>query len=389
MLCSMIYSLRQRLEELERTAGMPPGGDATTESANGGFSPVDGAQVHRGSDTMDELLLPVSETVEDTTGPCPLLINNTSIHHHRDEAESSHSVSVTSRLPNTSPDTAPSQCIQPGSFERLMQPIEVVIDRRTDVSPGAGSLLPSDEAALPAEVESPPCHNMTSCTCDRLLDTVQWRLPLRRRADELVAIFFARFNRMFPILHRPTFMAQYETLWESRFGLTGSPRKGHSSCTKLCKQKSKGKLFSATVNAVFSLAALFSSRNPEHNAFAAREFFNFAEGIDILDLLDNELGLESVQLVLLMALYLQSTERFSKCWNMAGLAIRMAQNMGLHFGPAEARSRRLLQSWSTQLECEMRARVWHCCVILEWYAPSPRGLFDGMGAPSLSMPQID
>jgi hypothetical protein len=82
-------------------------------------------------------------------------------------------------------------------------------------------------------------------------------------------------------------------------------------------------------------------------------------------LMNEEVGLEFVQLILLMAFYLQSTEKYSKCWNMAGLALRMAQNMGLHFSVAEARKRGLLAPLPTQLECEMRTRVWFVCVLLE------------------------
>ncbi len=202
----------------------------------------------------------------------------------------------------------------------------------------------------------------TMCMCGELLDSLNWHLPRRVQADRLVAIYFARHARMFPVLHRPTFMRQYQALWEesSRVG----PRR---PCPGLCRQKSKGKMFSATVNTVFALAALFSSRDPEHNASYSAEFFRMAETVDILSLLGGEVGLEMIQLVLLMAFYLQSTERFSKCWNVAGLALRMAQNAGLHLGLTEARKRGLLSPCPTQLECEMRARVWYACILLETY----------------------
>ncbi|CAM1509552.1 Fc.00g032910.m01.CDS01 [Cosmosporella sp. VM-42] len=257
-----------------------------------------------------------------------------------------------------------SQCIKPSNFERLMKPIGLAIDRRssTDASKSTASVLLSD-CATPRSPEAtstaPPAR--ARCVCDRLIDAVQWHLPLRREADSLIAIYFARHARMFPVLHRPKFLKQYESLWGSR----PDPEKSVQSCVGLCKQKSKGRLFPATVNAVFALAALFSSRHPERNASYAAEFFRLAESIDILDLLNEEVGLEFVQLVLLMAFYLQSTERFSKCWNMAGLALRMAQNMGLHFSIAEAKNRGLLACFPTQLECEMRTRVWHACILLE------------------------
>lgn len=253
---------------------------------------------------------------------------------------------------------ADSGCIEPCGFEQLMPPI----DPRADVRITSTSLskwVDSPRTSMAMHKSS------TGCKCDRSLESMRCRLPLRRHADNLVAIYFSRHQRMIPVLHEPTFMKQYHALWESTSTNSHGNMQRLSSCLGLCKQKSKGSLFPATLNAVFSLAALFASRNSEDNAEQAREFFRLAESIDIFQALDGEVGIELVQLVLLLGCYLQSTERFSKCWNVGGLAIRMAQNMGLHLSIPEARKRGLLSSSSTQLDCEMRARVWYGCVILE------------------------
>ena len=82
-----------------------------------------------------------------------------------------------------------------------------------------------------------------------------------------------------------------------------------------------------------------------------------AQQVDLLDIIDDEMGIELVQLLLLMGFYLQSTERFSECWNITGLAICMAQNMGLQLNPHEARRKGLLTSCPTQLESKIRIRV--------------------------------
>ncbi len=124
----------------------------------------------------------------------------------------------------------------------------------------------------------------------------------------------------------------------------------------------------ATVVSVASshtFGSLFSTRSLEDNTTRAESIYRMAQGINILEIMDDEVGIEPVQVGLLMANYLQSTERLSKCWNVAGLAIRMAQNMGLHFEVAEARKRELLAPFSTQLEAEIRTRVWYECVLLD------------------------
>ncbi|BEI83411.1 hypothetical protein CcaverHIS002_0400150 [Cutaneotrichosporon cavernicola] len=202
------------------------------------------------------------------------------------------------------------------------------------------------------------------CTCDRFLRTTQWTLPLRRQADDLVRLYFTRVHRTYTILHRPTFMKQYEQLWEpAPSGTELSPYA--SNCLGLCRQKGLDKTFPAMVNVVFALASLFGPNPPEQNSARAEAFFNVTQQIDLLDVIDEDGGIELVQLLLLMGYYLQTTEKFSKCWNIAGLAIRMAQNMGLQLSPNDARRKGCPTPSLTQREVEMRVRVWYGCVLLD------------------------
>lgn len=359
----MIQSLRARLEELERNvgAGMPPRDTVQPQAlaqASYVLKTTDSASADRDRPDKDR-----SEAEAALFAHSPPAID-VDMFNDPDKSPAPAASSPTLQHPSVvKQNRYPSRCIEPSNFEQLMKPIGLAIDRRTDASKSPASAVPSDCGMSPSPEASTPPSAWINCGCHRLLDAVRCHLPLRRQADSLVAIYFARHARMFPVLHRPTFMTQYEALWESR---ADAERDGQR-CVRICKQKSKGKLFPATVNTVFALAGLFSSRHPERNVSYAAEFFRLAEAIDILDLLNDEVGLEFVQLALLMAFYLQSTERFSKCWNMAGFALRMAQNMGLHFSFAEARKRGLLPSPPTQLECEMRTRVWYACILVETY----------------------
>ncbi|KAK4199005.1 putative transcriptional activator [Triangularia verruculosa] len=212
--------------------------------------------------------------------------------------------------------------LEPIGVERLMRPIDQVIriGARASASPSSGNPAP------------PAPHR---CCCDRLLGVgaATWSLPLRRHADELVELYFHRVHRSYPILHEPTFRSQYRQLWEP-----SQPN-----------------------------AASWFAPGPstEENKARASSFFSMTQKFDLLEIIDEEVGIESVQLLLLMGFYLQSTERFSKCWNITGLAIRMAQNMSLHLTPHDARRKGLLLSCPSQLEEEMRVRVWYGCVLLD------------------------
>ncbi|KAK4447154.1 fungal-specific transcription factor domain-containing protein [Podospora aff. communis PSN243] len=241
--------------------------------------------------------------------------------------------SIAAPMYRTPPPPLPPR-LEPTSVERLMRPIDQAL-----------SETPSSHAA-PA-----------GCMGDNLglgpAPPQRWSLPLRCDADELVCIYFARVHRMYPILHQPTFLQQYKSLWE--------PATLHSRQLQVTLDKT----FPAVANAVFALASLFAVGIPEQNSARASTYFNTAQQINLLDIIDEDVGIELVQLLLLMGFYLQSTERYSKCWNITGLAVRMAQNMGLQLSVQEARRRGLLRSWPSQLHTEMRIRVWYGCVLLD------------------------
>ena len=231
-----------------------------------------------------------------------------------------------------------------------MGPIDKAIGSKTDGSPLRTASDVLKTATSPEYVHM----DSASCACNRLLEASKWHMPLRRHADDLVNLYFTRVHRMYPILHEHTFKKHYECFWRS------IPAKGKTTqgeCTGLCKQKSQGKTFPRMVHAVFSLSSLFRSGTPEENMQNAEEYFRLIQEVNLLDILDHEIGIELVQLGLLMGFYLQSTERFSKCWNITGLTIRMAQNMGLQLSLSEARRKGLFPPHATQLECEMRIRV--------------------------------
>ena len=243
-------------------------------------------------------------------------------------------------------------------IECLMKPIDQVIHNIDQQLNGR-----QDNLNTPRQVRSKVCDVPTPCECDQIVRTVSWSLPMRMHADSLVECYFLRFNRMYPVLHEQTFMRQYRQLWRTG---TYPNALQPGECCGLCTQKSKGKVFRAMVYMIFASGSLFESNMLECNIARGNTYFGMAQqSIDLFDILDHQIGIEFVQLGLLFGFYLQSTERFSKCWNITGLTVRMAQNMGLHLAPQEAQARGHGKQALTQLEGEMRRRVWHGCVMLD------------------------
>ena len=248
------------------------------------------------------------------------------------------------------------------SLERMMKPINQMID---STEQDARPTIIYDAASGPSSPRLGEARmaDVDICRCDLLLSSRrQWVLPLRRHADSLIQRYFSRHNIAFPILHEPTFQRQYVQIWDSAPDVEGTDS---VHCSGLCKQRSQGRLLLPTIYAVFALSSLFETTELEQNVMRANSFFRLAQEVDILEILDNEVGMELVQLLLLLGRYLQSTERFAKCKNVSGLAIRTAQDMGLQYSVAEAQKRGVLVCPITQLESEMRARVWYGCVLLE------------------------
>ena len=66
-----------------------------------------------------------------------------------------------------------------------------------------------------------------------------------------------------------------------------------------------------------------------------------------------------VQLLLLMSQYLQGTERSIETWNVHGLAVKAAYQLGLH-------SPNAINQYPP-LEREFRKRAWFGCVVLDRY----------------------
>jgi len=70
-------------------------------------------------------------------------------------------------------------------------------------------------------------------------------------------------------------------------------------------------------------------------------------------------SLQIVQLLVLRGIFLLYTPDVDRCWNTVGAALRVAEALGLQSAGTTLAT--------NQLDREMRRRVWHICVFLDWY----------------------
>ncbi|KAH7110674.1 fungal-specific transcription factor domain-containing protein [Dactylonectria macrodidyma] len=175
------------------------------------------------------------------------------------------------------------------------------------------------------------------------------QLPRRRSADEFLFCYWEFIHPMFPVLHKTTFFKQYEQFWATE-----------SRADDAISSDSAGEnvIFLSTMNLVFALGCKFSNAIPDaQKESAADEFYQKSRQLSNFDALDSA-SLPLVQMWLLTGIYLQSTRHANRCWNSIGLAIRVAQGLGLHVDPG-------VRKTTSQLEREVRRRVWHTCVNLD------------------------
>ncbi|KAK5678280.1 hypothetical protein LTS10_009452 [Elasticomyces elasticus] len=169
-------------------------------------------------------------------------------------------------------------------------------------------------------------------------------LPLRRSADDYLACFWNFTHPVFPVLHKPTFVTQYNRLWNT------------DAADPSSDSDYDERTFLAILNMVFALRSRSSSTIPaEESDDAANEFWDRSRRLLSYDILDRP-SLAIVQLLLLSSMYLQSSKSASACWNTVGLAIRVAQSIGLHAesdGGIQSGIRRKLARLQT------KRKVWH------------------------------
>ncbi|KIW07850.1 hypothetical protein, variant [Verruconis gallopava] len=179
-----------------------------------------------------------------------------------------------------------------------------------------------------------------------------WTIPPRAEADALVDSYFEKVYSLYPFLIRQVFMSTYAQLWQPQHGEYGPP-----------SSEIETDAFYALLNSVFALGAQNADYlEPVRRTSMSALFYSRA--INSLKVHFLEQGnIEFVQCLLLSSQYLQSTHSWEMCWNLVGLAVRVAQGIGLHISPPQ-----FMESYwapSFELEEAMRRRVWAGCVTMD------------------------
>ncbi|ORY04904.1 hypothetical protein K493DRAFT_377850 [Basidiobolus meristosporus CBS 931.73] len=161
-------------------------------------------------------------------------------------------------------------------------------------------------------------------------------LPSPNLFTNLLEIYFTKINPIFPLLHKAEFLDH------------------------LNQRRQEMPYF--LLNSIFAIsAALISSKNILSKENIDAEIF-FKRSRTLLDQAYEVSSIENVQALVLMSIYFHLSRGGMKSWMYSGMAIRMAEDLGLHRNP---------DIWNiklTRAEKETRKRVWWVCYLIDRFS---------------------
>lgn len=157
---------------------------------------------------------------------------------------------------------------------------------------------------------------------------------------------------LYPYLYKAAFKTRYQKLW-----LSSQEQSAIVTDTIDRDNYSNDSVFFCILNMAFALALQYGPILPlPKRRHSAETFFCRAQKFITLDSLGQG-DCALVQALLMIALYLQNTDISEACWNVTGLAIRVAQSIGLHLSP------NIQNVPVSVVKLEIRRRVWTGCVL--------------------------
>ncbi|KAH8808970.1 fungal-specific transcription factor-like protein, partial [Xylogone sp. PMI_703] len=196
-------------------------------------------------------------------------------------------------------------------------------------------------------------------------DVLDPKILTRSVWDEIYKLFRAHFSAEMPFLHPPTF--------RKRIFQISNPREGPPSPSDQdAKLLFLGVLtltarFHPTLVAHHSPKTAAGSSNPQ----AASEYYSHALAAAFGPSCENltRPTLETVQALLMLGLYEWSQSRGLKAWVYVGIALRLAQSMGLAFeddadrmSPRKTQSHTPDENYAIEKECRRRT-FWSCFIM--------------------------
>ncbi|QDS76004.1 hypothetical protein FKW77_004664 [Venturia effusa] len=175
---------------------------------------------------------------------------------------------------------------------------------------------------------------------------VSWQAPSRMVSDQLVNIFFQEWAPLFPILHRPAFLALYED---------------YVSCPEAIEDKAS----LAQLNLVFAIAAQSASHSSNFHLKNDIQSFNTQWQAAMEQFLMHN-SLATLQCLLLAQISCLLNGDYARLLKFKGLATSLSQRLGLNY----SQKRFALGT----LTCETRKKLFWTLYTLDCFSAAQLGL---------------
>lgn len=211
-------------------------------------------------------------------------------------------------------------------------------------------LSPAGQEPAPQPVRASPRPSLSRYPSKH--QNLDYILPSRQRADHLLDSYWRLVHTLYPFLDTDEVARSYRQIW------TGESL-GEDGPTFVC-----------LLNVIFSLTSILDpSIRPEERVGSANVFYQRARELLDFDLMQRQ-NILTTQCFLVLGQYLQSTNDPQQCWIFVGLAIRIAQSIGLDLPSTSANAQ-------TPRQRDHLRKVWHGCVLMD------RALSMTFGRPSM------
>jgi hypothetical protein len=171
---------------------------------------------------------------------------------------------------------------------------------------------------------------------------LDYDLPPRRRADQLVQAYWSLLHPLFPVLSRIQFMSSYAALFA---GTTIDTNE---------------RVLLSTLNVIFAMSVqMQESLEPLERERLSGKYFQRAHNLLPSPVWETG-SIELIQCLLLMSQYLQCTNKSLQTWMVVGSAVRIAQGLGLHHA-------KIWDAPSPNENHALERRIWQSCITMDRY----------------------
>ncbi|KAH8803655.1 fungal-specific transcription factor domain-containing protein [Xylogone sp. PMI_703] len=176
-------------------------------------------------------------------------------------------------------------------------------------------------------------------------DTHQYRsdLPTKELADAYIDIYFFTIHIAYPFVDKSLFMQRYEKFW------SGDAETAESSS------------WLSLFYTILAIGAYYTSFPRCENTNLRAHLNYFGHAMYLSHSMMTDCTLENIQMLLAQCFFLLAMGQTDRCWNTLGLAIRVAQSIGLHVED----SLKQPLTGLTPREQETERRTWYSMYVLD------------------------